>query len=222
MVGDATSDPLDLPLGHRTAVNARHRASYDLVASDYAARNQEMPEDVVTSAKQFSALIGAGPVLDLGCGHGRDMAWFGQRGISMVGADLSEGMLAQARRRVGDPLVQLDMRHLAFRNARFRGVWSDAAMLHLPKSDLPGILSEVSRVLIPGGVLFSAVQIGEGEGWEAWDCDQSVLRFFVRYSCAEFAGMLASAGFTVQAQSDRRISSRRHWAHFLASRDTRT
>ncbi len=136
------------------------------MASDYALRNREMPGDVVVSAEQFAVLVGAGPVLDLGCGHGRDLAWFEQRGVAVIGADLSAGMLGQAQGRVLSPLVQLDMRRPAFRNAAFRGVWSDAAILHLPKEELPRMLCEVSRVLRPGGV-FAAVQVGEGEGWEA-------------------------------------------------------
>jgi len=193
---------------------------YDRVASDYALRNREMPGDVVVSAEQFAVLVGAGPVLDLGCGHGRDLAWFEQRGVAVIGADLSAGMLGQAQGRVLSPLVQLDMRRPAFRSAAFRGVWSDAAILHLPKEELPRMLCEVSRVLRPGGVFFAAVQVGEGEGWEAWDCDPLTWRFFARYSCAEFATRLTDAGFLVQSQFDRRISPRRHWVHYLALRDT--
>lgn len=178
-----------------------------------------MPADVVVSAEQFAALVGAGPVLDLGCGHGRDLAWFEQKGIAVVGADLSAGMLAQAQGRTVSPLIQLDMRRTAFQSAAFWGVWSDAAIVHLPKDDLPALLLEISRVLTPGGVFFAAVQVGEGEAWETWECYPFTRRFFARYSCAEFAAILKHAGFLVQSQSDRRISPRRHWAHYLALRD---
>ena len=44
-------------------------------------------------------------VLDLGCGAGRDMAWLEAQGATIIGGDLSAGMLAQARPRVHGPLA---------------------------------------------------------------------------------------------------------------------
>ncbi len=55
----------------------------------------------------------------------------------MIGADLSAGMLGQAQGQVLSPLVQLDMRR-PLSGAAFRGVWSNAAILHLPKRSFHG------------------------------------------------------------------------------------
>jgi SAM-dependent methyltransferase len=202
-----------------TRMNSRHRAAYDRVARRFAVVNADVPAQVAASAEEFLAAVGAnGIVLDLGCGHGRDIAWFEARGLRVVGADLSAGMLSQARCRARGPLVQADMRYPPFRDRTFRGIWCNAAILHLPKSDLACALGEIHRILETGGVFFVAIQVGAGEGWEKGAYDQPVERFFARYTPDEFASSLATAGFAVVSQDDSRTSPTRHWAHFLAKR----
>ena len=145
-------------------------------------------------------MVGASAhVLDLGCGAGRDMAWLDSQGATVVGSDLSAGMLIRARRQARGSLVQMDMRRLAFQTECFQGVWCSAALLHLPKADAPHALAEVRRVLIPGGALFLAVQEGTGEGWERTTrYGESVERFFARYDVTEMSTMLTSNGFILQ------------------------
>ena len=46
-----------------------------------------------------------------------------QWGVQGVGADLSRGMLDQARQIFGSPLAQMDMTSLAFEDESFTGVW---------------------------------------------------------------------------------------------------
>ncbi len=202
------------------SLNAGHRAAYDRVSARYALVNAEMPAQVVGSAGRFLASVGAGGVvLDLGCGHGRDMTWFEARGVRVVGADLSTGMLAEASHHVCGPLLQMDMRVPPLRDGTFRGVWCNAAILHLPKAEVLPTLGEIRRLLQPGGVLFVSVQVGTGETWEAVGYQQPISRFFARYEPEEFADFLRQAGFTVVNQDDSRASATRHWAHFLGGRD---
>ena len=156
--------------------SATHRATYDDVAARFAVVNAQMPPAVLDSARQLLEIVGApARILELGCGHGRDAAWLEAHGVDVVAADLSAGMLAETRLRVTGPVVQLDMRALAFRSAVFDGVWSNAAMLHLPKAVVPGALAGVRRILRPGGVFFVSIQVGAGETWEAVSYGQLVL-----------------------------------------------
>ena len=137
----------------------------------------------------------------------------------MIGADLSAGMLTLAQAAIPGRAVQLDMRHLAFANGAFTGVWCMASLLHLPKADALGALREMHRVLIPGGALVLGVQGGAGEGWEGVVYAASAERFFARYQPEEVATLLTSTGFTVRqcGETDERG---RHWLQFFAVRSS--
>ncbi|MDH6452098.1 SAM-dependent methyltransferase [Streptomyces sp. SAI-149] len=78
------------------------RTFYDAIAEDYAERfRDEIPGKPLDRAvfAAFAALVGEGePVADLGCGPGRVTAHLASLGLSVFGLDLSESMLAIARR----------------------------------------------------------------------------------------------------------------------------
>lgn len=200
-------------------LNTIHRATYNGVAARYAVVNEQMPPAVLDSAQQLLVAVGASArILELGCGHGRDAAWFEARGAYVVAVDLSAGMLAETQRRVSGPIVQLNMRDLAFRDMTYDGVWSNAAMLHLPKSLVPQALSEVRRVLRPDGVFFVSLQVGAGESWEAVSYGQPRARFFSRYAPTEFAELIAAAGMEVFDLQESHGGPRKHWVHYFARR----
>ena len=207
-------------MGDTVEPNATHRATYDEVAVRYAVVNAQMPPAVLDSAMQLLEMVGArARILELGCGHGRDAAWFEAHGADVVAADLSAGVLAETQQRVSGPVVQLDMRAPAFRGTVFDGVWSNAALLHLPKASVPDVLGEVRRILKPGGVFFVSIQVGEGEIWEPVSYGQPVARFFSRYAPAEFGALIEVAGMQLLDVEESHGGPRRHWAHYFARRD---
>jgi len=92
-------------------------------------------------------------VLDVGCGTGRYCALLAQRGATVTGVDPSQGMLEQARRKIGAGR-RFELRHGTLEEAGFPGeqfdlVVSALAMSHLP--ELEPALREGARVLKPGG-----------------------------------------------------------------------
>jgi SAM-dependent methyltransferase len=198
-------------------LNARHRATYDAIAPRYAVANAALVPAVRAAAVQFAECLGgSGRILDLGCGHGRDIAWFAARGFNVMGADLSMGMLREAAALVDAPLVQLDMQHPAWRGSSFDGIWCNATLMHLPRAALPRLLATIRRLLIPGGWLFVSIQVGGGGVWEAVSYGLPVRRFFMRYTSATFADMLSAAGFTCEVLREHDAVPHRQWAHFLA------
>ncbi len=106
-----------------------------------------------------------GPALELGCGTGRIALPLARAGISLVGIDRSEAMLAHAirraerwrkaqprrKRRLG--LVRGDIRCLPFDSAHFNLVMAPYGVLQslLRDRDVKATLDSVSRVLKPGG-----------------------------------------------------------------------
>lgn len=89
-------------------------------------------------------------VLDLGCATGgiltRLQSATGPQGLA-VGVDLSAKMLRRAR----GLRVQADVRHLPLRDSGLDVVFSSYLLDLLPLADIPAAMSEIYRVLRPGG-----------------------------------------------------------------------
>jgi SAM-dependent methyltransferase len=140
------------------------------------------------------------PVLDIGCGGGRDSRLLAGRGMRVVAADVSMAMLTQARaraesrphRRIG--YVRLNMLDLPFPDTRFGGVWACASVLHLPSRDIPRALCNIWRTLVPGGSVALSMRAGEGEGWRSGGTLPG-RRWFTFVDPAGFATELAQVGF---------------------------
>lgn len=168
-------------------------ATYDEKARDYAERWYTLRLEADMAC--FSAWLEPGArVLDVGCGPARDTAWLAELGFRAVGADLSLGMLRQARERNTAPVIQADMRRLPFAAGSFGGLWVCASLLHVPKPQAGLALAELRRV-VGDGVMYVAVKQGQGEDWLT-DADGRSC-FFAFYRPDEFHQILRAAGFRV-------------------------
>ena len=97
--------------------------------------------------------------LDLCCGQGNVTQALLERGCRVTGIDFSPAMLAFARRRVaGATFTQGDAQTLPFNDGEFHIVVSNLGVCHVP--DQPRALSEVRRVLRPGGRFAMTVWCG--------------------------------------------------------------
>ncbi len=123
------------------------------------------------------ALQQGGRVLELGCGTGRISLPLARAGVSMVGIDRSEPMLARARQRVRRAkvtervrLVRGDIRSLPFgQTPPFSMVMAPYGMLQslLRERDLTATLEAVKRVLQPGGT-FGIELVADLPAWEEY------------------------------------------------------
>lgn len=96
---------------------------------------------------------GAGRVLDLCCGTGRQALFFRQVGLRAVGLDLSPAMLDRAGRLPGLDLVRGDAARLPFPDASFCLTSVTLALHEKPESLRPVILAEMFRVTRTGGLV---------------------------------------------------------------------
>jgi SAM-dependent methyltransferase len=100
------------------------------------------------------------PVLEIGCGPGQLWRKNEDRPPAMpaVLTDLSRGMVEEARQALaaaaGFAFATADIQHLPFRDATFDIVTANHMLYHVPALD--GALSEVRRVLRPGGRFVAA------------------------------------------------------------------
>jgi len=175
--------------------------TYDRIAPRYCSHT--MTEEIRFVERRFLdkflELIGkAGPlVCDLGCGDGRDSIYLEMRGARAVSADLSRGMLREARKLFPrGSYVLMDFRSPAFPGAVFDGVWSSGAICHIPKRELPATLEAIRSTIAPAGVFSFNFKVGKGEGVEARPRSfGSGPRYFAYYSVEEMTAHLE--GFTV-------------------------
>lgn len=137
------------------------RASYDVVAAAYARlipdAHDGRPLDAAIM-RAFAELTG-GPVGDLGCGTGRITQHLHELGLDTFGIDLSDGMLAQARRlypHLG--FTQGDLTKLDLEDDSLGGAVVWYSTVHMPASAVPW--REFHRVVKPGGYLLHALKLG--------------------------------------------------------------
>lgn len=173
------------------------QATYDLIADEYASRNSTVYPRLLEQANQLAA--GLGPnctVADVGCGTGRELSVLRERGLRVVGLDLS---LGQLRTGGHSGVVQGDMRRLPVRTGSLDAVWCQAALLHIPRPDVPGVLAEFARTVRPGGLIYLALAEGEGERWEeATNYGSTRRRWFTYHREPDLTAQLAVAGFEVR------------------------
>ncbi|MET9758711.1 methyltransferase domain-containing protein [Streptomyces sp. NPDC006372] len=184
------------------------RTFYDTVAEDYAVQFSDplgaRPLDRGL-LDAFAELVGVGgEVADLGCGPGRVTAYLASRGLSVFGLDLSESMLAIARRENPDlRFEQGSMLDLDLPDGSLAGVVSYYSIIHTPQNRLPEVFAEFARVLRPGGHLLLAFQAGDEPRRyeEAWG--HRVALDFRRRRPERIAPLLEAAGFSVRSRTMR-------------------
>jgi ubiquinone/menaquinone biosynthesis C-methylase UbiE len=168
--------------------------TYDRIATAFADNSWDLY--LKKALDGFAALLPERAcILDIGCGPGRDSRHFRERGFEAVGADLSWGMLREARRRIGSPLIRCDMRVLPFRAMSFDGGWICASLLHLSHSEAPQALKEVRRVVRRKAPVFVGLISGEGERWHTPNSP----RFFAYYHPDEITTLLQECGFSIHS-----------------------
>ena len=139
-------------------------------------------------------------VADIGCGPGRAAAFLADRGLDVVGVDVSHAMLAIARTAHPDIEFkegQLDA--LPFETGVLAGAVCWYSIIYTPPGRLDQAFGELARVLIPGGHLLLAFQ-AEGEPVHREDAFGTHLPLTsYRHRVQAVAGSLESAGFTIHS-----------------------
>ncbi|WP_406007392.1 methyltransferase domain-containing protein [Streptomyces sp. NBC_00637] len=178
------------------------RTFYDAIAEDYAERYRDelagrpLERAVLTA---YAELVGAGGrVADLGCGPGRSTGFLASRGLDISGLDLSESMLAIARRE--NPTIRFaqgSMLELDFADGSLAGVVSFYSSIHTPVDELPALFAGFRRVLAPGGHLLLAFQVGDEPRHYDRPWGHPVTLDFQRRRPERMAELLTAAGFAM-------------------------
>ncbi len=156
--------------------------SYDRVVKQFVAELfdelQRKPFDRELLDQFAKTVEGQGKVCEIGCGPGQIARYLQDRLVSMCGVDLSAEMA-------------------------LAGIVCFYAIIHLEREDVPRALSEMHRVLKPGGRLLMSFHGGEGELHRDQWYDMPVSIDICLFEREEMSDHLEAAGFEVERIVDR-------------------
>ncbi len=182
--------------------------SYDAVAREYAdeiyGELAGKPFDRAVLDQFATRVRGEGWVCDLGCGPAQIARYLRDRGVNVLGVDLSAGMLAQARRLNPDlQFVQSSMLALGFGSGTLSGVVAFYSVIHIPRPQVVDALREVHRVLQPGGLLLMAFHLGYEDSHHEELFGRPVSLDVALFTTLEMSGYLKTAGFAIEETQER-------------------
>src|SRR6266568_2328747 len=142
------------------------QSSYDRIAEEYTSRISgeldHKPLDRMLLDEFAARLKEAGRVCELGCGPGHVARYLHDRGVDILGIDLSPGMLEQARKL--NPNIEFrqgNMLALDVEDGAWAAIVAFYSIVHIPRADVPQAFREMHRVLQPGGFIFLAFHLGD-------------------------------------------------------------
>ncbi len=148
----------------------------------------------------------SGPILEAGCGMGRVLIYYHDRGVEIVGIDFIQeavDKIKELRPDVG--VTQADITELKIDSGEFGGVMAFGLYHNLPPEAVENALSETFRVMKPGALLAVSMRSDNLQNrindWIEMrkPSGGGELAFHkANYTEAEFRSMLLSAGFKIE------------------------
>ncbi len=166
-------------------------AEYDRMAAAYrlGTADHDVSQNI---AALLDSIEGVPPhaILDLGCGPGRDLRAFASLGHEVTGLDGSVGLVKIARSETDCQVLHQDFLDLDLPHARFDGIFANAALFHVPSSQIARVLADLAAALKPRGVFFCSNPHGKNEeGWVG-------ARYGCFYNLETWRALATAAGFT--------------------------
>jgi len=170
---------------------------YEQIASAYAQNIADRAPQKELE-KFISQIPSGGKILDVGSAAGRDTRIFYDKGFDVCGIDLSQELIAIARRQnPGIDFFFADVRQLPFSDNIFDGIWSNAVFEHLDKIEMVQSLDEWKRVLKKGGLLYLRTKMGSGSIKISDELSQGQEREFTLLSEEELKKMIQDSGLNL-------------------------
>ncbi|MHA6513731.1 DUF480 domain-containing protein [Tessaracoccus sp. Z1128] len=183
--------------GGTDARDAAVVAAYDAVAPLYAEERAALTPFEEWFLTRVAELAGPHRTADVGCGAGVVTAFLARAGADPVGFDMSPSMVAEARSRYPEDEFEVgDLRRLLRPTtaAGWGGVTAWFSLVHFAPSELEAVLRGLAEVLLPGGVLAVALQVGNAVDHRDEWFGEAVDLTFVRHDVADVRRAVAAVG----------------------------
>lgn len=106
-------------------------------------------------------------IIDIGCGSGRDMAWFKSRGFRPMGIEKSAGMAKLAEKKSGCRVITADFLSHDFSKYQTDCIVLSASLVHQPHDILLPAMSNIMKALKNPGFVYLSLKFGNGEKTDA-------------------------------------------------------
>lgn len=124
---------------------------------------QSLTVDMTALYKAFLKYVApGGKIMDLGCGSGVASLYFIQNGFDALPVDGCREMCEAATKLTGRQARNILFDELDYEN-EFDGIWACSSLLHVPKKEMPKILTLIKYALKEGGILYASYKYGEKE-----------------------------------------------------------
>ena len=132
------------------------RQAYNTWASQYDTNNNKTRDLEAQALRASLAYIPFENVLEIGCGTGKNTAWFIEKAKHVTAIDFSEEMLAKAKEKIKSDLVQFKKADITnawtFSNGLYDLVSFSLVLEHIENLDF--IFNETFKTLKPGGYVY--------------------------------------------------------------------
>jgi mutator protein MutT len=188
--------PADIPLVKQYQAQRSTQTFYAREAVTYAAE-----AELIEAKHLYPAFTENLPtdahILDLGCGSGRDSAYFIQQGYQLTALDMSRELAAIAEKKIAQPVIVKSFTEVDAVDA-YDGIWANSSLLHATGGQIRETLRRLISALKRDGIIFMSFKHGENESIDARG------RFFSNYTKSTLTALL---------QEPTGISVTRVWEH---------
>ncbi len=190
------------------SVQHAYSAMSDQYIELFGSISQVHPDDLALIVRHLS--IRPGLVLDVGCGPGHHTAHLRSRGVDVTGLDLVPKFIAHARATYPGGRYELGSMHeLPVSDGSVVGILAWYSLIHMPPDGIDHALTELHRVLAPGGTLV----VGWFDGDEVTAFDHKVTTAYY-WPIGELSRRLRRVGFVeVERQQRAAVAETGQRAH---------
>lgn len=157
-------------------------------------------------------------VLDAGCGTGRDSNYLNEEGCNVIGIDVCDEMLKEAKEfSKNTQFKKMDLLELNFKEKEFDGIWAMASIYHIPKKQIKKVLKDFNKILKQSGILYLSAKEGEGESVEKDKKYEDEPRFIALYQKEELEDFLKSCKFKI-LKSEVSVNNKTRWIEIFCQK----
>jgi len=181
-------------------INEETRRSFNLAAEKYFELfKDEMKQKEYdrTLLDKFASNFNSKSIIcDVGCGPGHITRYLFDKGLNVLGIDISERCIQIAQRENPKMRFQvMDMARSDIADESIDGIISFYSIIHTPKRLIHRLFHEFNRVLKKGGKILVVVKKGNTEGYvDEWEGFKTRL-YFTNFTEEELKRYLQTCGF---------------------------